>query len=202
MEIKRYEGKLKKWNAERGFGFIVAADGGQDVFVHISAYARDGRVPTEGEALTFEVEPDRNGKRSAVRVRRLGEAQPEVVRAVTGRSGRSKTAGSGSGVLQKLVVVLMLVAVAFYAYNRYANRVTQIEAAAPLAAPSSAPVSLFEPTQAAPASFSCDGRKYCSQMTSCKEAKLFLKNCAGVEMDGNHDGVPCEQQWCTHPFAD
>ena len=69
MEIKRYEGKLKKWNAERGFGFIVAADGGQDVFVHISAFARDGRVPSQGEALTFEVEPDRNGKRSAVRVR-------------------------------------------------------------------------------------------------------------------------------------
>jgi cold shock CspA family protein len=202
MEIKRYEGKLKKWNAERGFGFIVAADGGQDVFVHISAFARDGRVPTEGETLTFEVEPDRNGKRSAVRVRRLAETQPELVRTVTGRSVPSRTAGSGSGVLRKMVVVLLFVAVAFYAYNRYANRVRQIEAAAPLAAPSSAPVSLFEPTQAAPASFSCDGRKYCSQMTSCKEAKLFLKNCPGVEMDGNHDGVPCEQQWCTHPFAD
>ena len=25
----RYQGKLKKWNAERGFGFIVADDGGQ-----------------------------------------------------------------------------------------------------------------------------------------------------------------------------
>jgi len=39
-------------------------------------------------------------------------------------------------------------------------------------------------------------------MTSCAEAKFFLKNCPGVEMDGNHDGVPCEQQWCTGPFAD
>lgn len=74
MEIKRYEGQLKKWNAERGFGFIVAAGGGQDIFVHISAFARDAGVPTQGEALTFEVEPDRNGKRSAVRVRRPGDA--------------------------------------------------------------------------------------------------------------------------------
>lgn len=68
MSQPRYSGKLKKWNAERGFGFIVADDGGQDIFVHISAFARDGRQPTDGELLTFEVEPDRNGKRSAVRI--------------------------------------------------------------------------------------------------------------------------------------
>jgi len=47
-------------------------------------------------------------------------------------------------------------------------------------------------------SFSCDRRKYCSQMTSCAEAKYFLANCAGVKMDGGHsNGIPCEQQWCT-----
>jgi hypothetical protein len=45
--------------------------------------------------------------------------------------------------------------------------------------------------------FRCDGRLYCSQMTSCREAKLFLKHCPGVKMDGDRDGVPCEQQWCT-----
>jgi hypothetical protein len=44
--------------------------------------------------------------------------------------------------------------------------------------------------------FQCDGRKYCSQMTSCDEATFFLRNCPSVEMDGNRDGVPCEQQWC------
>lgn len=51
---------------------------------------------------------------------------------------------------------------------------------------------------AAPA-FRCDGRLHCSQMTSCGEAKLFLKHCPGVKMDGDRDGVPCEQQWCTGP---
>ena len=45
-------------------------------------------------------------------------------------------------------------------------------------------------------SIKCDGRKYCSQMTSCAEAKKFLQNCPGVEMDGDGDGVPCEAQWC------
>jgi hypothetical protein len=44
--------------------------------------------------------------------------------------------------------------------------------------------------------FKCDGRTRCSQMTSCEEAMFFLENCPGVEMDGDHDGVPCESQWC------
>ena len=44
--------------------------------------------------------------------------------------------------------------------------------------------------------FSCDGRIYCSQMTSCEEATYFLEHCPGVKMDGGHDGVPCERQWC------
>lgn len=45
-------------------------------------------------------------------------------------------------------------------------------------------------------SFKCDGRTHCSQMTSCEEATFFLKNCPGVKMDGDNDGVPCENQWC------
>lgn len=44
--------------------------------------------------------------------------------------------------------------------------------------------------------FKCDGRTHCSQMTSCAEARFFLQNCPGVKMDGNNDGIPCEQQWC------
>jgi hypothetical protein len=47
-----------------------------------------------------------------------------------------------------------------------------------------------------PVTFKCDGRKYCSQMTSCAEAKSFLQNCPNTEMDGDGDGVPCESQWC------
>lgn len=45
-------------------------------------------------------------------------------------------------------------------------------------------------------SFRCDGRTYCSQMTSCAEAKYFLSNCPDVKMDGDGDGIPCEEQWC------
>lgn len=54
------------------------------------------------------------------------------------------------------------------------------------------------PTQPkAAASYRCDGRKYCSQMSSCAEAKYFLSHCPGVKMDGDNDGIPCEEQWCS-----
>jgi len=46
------------------------------------------------------------------------------------------------------------------------------------------------------ARFSCDGRTHCSQMTSCAEATYFLAHCPGVKMDGDRNGIPCEQQWC------
>ena len=42
----------------------------------------------------------------------------------------------------------------------------------------------------------CDGRRICSQMTSCAEAQYFLAHCPDTEMDGDVDGIPCEKQWC------
>ncbi|WP_040642805.1 excalibur calcium-binding domain-containing protein [Psychrobacter aquaticus] len=51
-------------------------------------------------------------------------------------------------------------------------------------------------TPPATPSFACDGRQHCSQMTSCAEATYFSNNCPNTKMDGNNDGVPCEEQWC------
>ncbi|MFQ1653879.1 excalibur calcium-binding domain-containing protein [Aeromonas veronii] len=44
----------------------------------------------------------------------------------------------------------------------------------------------------------CDGRQHCSQMTSCEEATWFLQHCPNTKMDGEGDGIPCENQWCGH----
>jgi hypothetical protein len=43
-------------------------------------------------------------------------------------------------------------------------------------------------------SYKCDGRTRCSEMTSCEEASFFLQNCPGVKMDGDQDGLPCEDR--------
>jgi hypothetical protein len=40
--------------------------------------------------------------------------------------------------------------------------------------------------------FTCDGREHCSEMTSRAEAVYFINHCPNTKMDGDHDGVPCE----------
>jgi len=59
-------GTVKWFNLAKGFGFIAPADGGKDVFVHISALERAGiRQLDDGQAVTFEIENSRDGRQSA-----------------------------------------------------------------------------------------------------------------------------------------
>ncbi len=59
-------GTVKWFNSVKGFGFIQPSDGGQDVFVHISAVQRAGMDGlAEGQKLSFEVQNER-GRSAAV----------------------------------------------------------------------------------------------------------------------------------------
>lgn len=60
-------GTVKWFNSQKGFGFIQPDDGGQDVFVHISAVERAGiRNLNEGQKISYELAQDkRSGKQSA-----------------------------------------------------------------------------------------------------------------------------------------
>jgi len=60
--------------------------------------------------------------------------------------------------------------------------------------------SFFNQPSPPPFEKNCDGRVWCSEMTSCDEAKFFVRNCPGTKMDGDGDGVPCERQWCNGLF--
>nr|MBP6711791.1 cold shock domain-containing protein [Propionivibrio sp.] len=61
----RIDGSLAKWNDDRGFGFITPAQGGSEIFVHVSTFPRDGQRPRVGERLSVEIETDKNGKKHA-----------------------------------------------------------------------------------------------------------------------------------------
>jgi predicted negative regulator of RcsB-dependent stress response len=97
--------------------------------------------------------------------------------------------------MKRLILVLLLAALGWYGYGKYQDKLSAHRAAA---AELKSPSSKKADQRVAPstASFTCDGRTYCSQMTSCVEATFFLKNCPGTKMDGNNDGIPCEKQWC------
>ena len=54
-----YNGTVKWFNAEKGYGFISSDEAGEDVFVHFSAIQADGyKTLAEGQKVTFETEPD------------------------------------------------------------------------------------------------------------------------------------------------
>ncbi|EJL46873.1 cold-shock protein [Brevibacillus agri] len=59
------QGKVKWFNAEKGFGFIER-EGGDDVFVHFSAIQSDGfRTLEEGQAVEFDIVEGDRGPQAA-----------------------------------------------------------------------------------------------------------------------------------------
>jgi CspA family cold shock protein len=61
-------GKIKMFNEDKGFGFIIPDDGSVDVFFHVSAL-REGDEITQGKVVTFEMGVDpKSGKTKAVSV--------------------------------------------------------------------------------------------------------------------------------------
>lgn len=89
--------------------------------------------------------------------------------------------------MRRLVFIMILGLIAWQGYTKYQSYAAE---------DANAVRSLGSTTEGTPSSaFRCDGRTHCSQMTSCAEATFFLKNCPDVKMDGDLDGIACEQQW-------
>lgn len=58
-------GKVKWFNAEKGFGFIVSDETGKDIFVHFSAINQEGyKSLAEGDAVTFDVKESERGEQA------------------------------------------------------------------------------------------------------------------------------------------
>lgn len=185
----RTHGTLVKWNEERGFGFIAVGQAGAEVFVHVSAFPRDGVRPQVGEMVSFELVPGDGGRQKAIKVQRPGAARP-VARPARQPAGREPLLSNRQGIAASLAALLLLAGLGVLVMVMFRR-----EEPAPVAAPLAAPVAGM-PAAAPASSFRCDGRKHCSQMTSCAEAEFFIANCPGTLMDGDNDRIPCEEQFC------
>ena len=95
--------------------------------------------------------------------------------------------------MKKLIIFVLIGVSGWQIYNKYSVPVIT-NADLKLLKASTEIVS--ESSLSYESNYSCDGRQHCSQMSSCEEATFFIENCPSTKMDGDHDGVPCERQWC------
>ena len=63
----RKVGTIKKWNHERGFGFVTLQSTGEDIFVHISEFT-EKKVPNAGDLISFEVVTGNDHRQRAIKV--------------------------------------------------------------------------------------------------------------------------------------
>ena len=94
----RCQGRITVWKDDRGFGFISPDGGGEQVFVHATAFPARRR-PVGGERVTYQVKADARGRRQAERVAFVGD-----------RSGASLLPAANT--VSLVVALLFVVAVA------------------------------------------------------------------------------------------
>jgi CspA family cold shock protein len=62
-------GKVKWFNATKGYGFITPDDGGKDIFVHVTAVQKAGLTELkEGQKISFDISEER-GKTAATNLK-------------------------------------------------------------------------------------------------------------------------------------
>lgn len=208
----RTQGTLIKWNDDRGFGFAKTRDTGMDVFAHVSEFPRGGRRPQIGDLLSFEIVSGDDGRKRARAIvfevpatdradftlapidRRASKPQPSppprAPRETHARPRRPEHARRERGV-SGLIGAAVFVCIVLLGGHQLIEAFRTTTYVPPPATPSQTASPLSASTAA-----SCDGRTHCSQMRSCADAKWVLRNCPNTAMDGDHDGVPCETQWC------
>ncbi len=185
----RYQGTIIQWNDDRGFGFIAGNDGSNKLFIHISAFADRNNRPGLGKIVLYEVGKDNNGRERAINAAFPVMAHSAKNRSIRQNQNDNSVAASWLKLLLSVSVIIFCIFVIWQSSKKDQNDI-QVNA------------TINSDTQELNGSdtnsgdrFVCDGRIYCSDMSSYEEARFFIENCPGTQMDGDGDGNPCEKQF-------
>jgi cold shock CspA family protein len=183
MNNNLQKGKLKRWNDDKGFGFIASEDG-RDIFIHVSALKQMERRPKVGDVITYQIHTDNDRKKRAVnaRIEGVAEVRQRPVR-------RNVKIQNNGGRYSSVITIVLLASLGSFAYDKFvaSNKLHEGQTTSK---------SSYPEKEENRNNYSCEGKVYCSEMTSCEEAKFYQDNCPGTRMDGDGDGIPCERQWC------
>lgn len=189
--MMRHQGKVTKWVDDKGYGFISADGLTEQVFVHVSAFAKTQERPFVGEAVTFEVAEDAKKGLQAYNVLFPNRPIRSPIKTKPKKIKRQNNYSS--------VIVIFALVFGYALWGKYKPLKFETDVDSDYQATSleqSTSTKQFKVMQSA--AFQCSGKKSCSEMTSCAEATYYLNNCPGTVMDGDGDGRPCEDQWCGH----
>jgi cold shock CspA family protein len=179
----RAKGVLKKWFNDKGYGFITPAQGSKDVFIHISAFDRNTpRQPKPGDTIFYHVTTDKNGRLKAADAAIEGAAPISPTKPTRSRKPYKRRKSSWKFLVLCSVLLIGAGAMLFNRLQPTGGESSRF---------TNTPAKLNQAVQ-----FTCSGKTHCSEMTSCEEAKFYIRNCPNTKMDGDGDGIPCERQWC------
>jgi hypothetical protein len=162
-------------------------------FFHIKDFPNKSIDPKIGENLKFRI-VEENGRLKADNIVRLdvkieSVSHTPLSRAKTKsthRSLQSKNDKQDGGFLTTIIGLVIIGVLIYIVYGKYQR--WQLSQQAPIAIQ---PV-VEQPVNSNSNSYRCDGRINCSQMNSREEAVWYVQNCPNHKMDGDGDGIPCE----------
>jgi len=188
-------GTIIKWNDEKGYGFISSENGKREVFLHISAFSSKRRRPIIGDKVCFDPIIENSGKLKA-KFASFIEKNTEIetnTRPIY-RSDRRPSLSPYRSFRKfsgKIMLIAIIPAAILYSCFAKSNGGSVDKVIAPQSEKKAYERDHISPSK----TYTCNGKRNCSQMDSKEEAQFYLQNCPNDGMDGDNDGVACEQKF-------
>jgi len=207
------KGVLFTWKDEKGFGFILPENCDEDIFIHISDFGKISRRPKIGDIIYYHLKTTSSNKGKY----RPYNATIEGVKFQNGIATANKLKSRNNSVstnakkpkrlsrkpVQKGISFWKMTGRFMVFFIIFVYGISKIKMSSP---PTSSQIEVpqmkvpqIETPELSSQSqqYHCAGKVHCSEMDSCEEARYYLHHCTGVKIDGDGDGIPCEQQ-CGH----